>query len=195
MRLVKTEKGFTLIELLIVIVIIGILAGVLVAVIDPDTQQNRARDAAVQATINKVALAVGGYVSAYGEAPADDELIGNLNANAQEVGTTCSGDAETLVCEFTVQGVDLPAATSDSACAANGYDPQGAAASGTACNFVYFREADDDPDFKIGAKSFGRTENMFVYSSSLSAQRSDCPSISTTWGIEQNADGDDVPVC
>ena len=80
------HKGFTLIELLIVIVIIGILAGILIAVIDPRTQQNRARDANVRSAINKLALHVGSYVSAYGVIPDDIEFQSGLQ-NSGVAGT------------------------------------------------------------------------------------------------------------
>ena len=72
----NNQKGFTLIELLIVIVIIAILAGVLIALINPAQQQNRARDASVIATMNKVALSAQGYISSYGSAPDGANLIG-----------------------------------------------------------------------------------------------------------------------
>ena len=114
-RLLKSPKliskahhysGFTLIELLIVIVIIGILAGVLIAVINPARQQNRARDANVIATINKVVLSTQGYVAAYGAAPDEVQMFNGLQLATQS-GTTC-GTTGAFDCLFTVTGNNLP---------------------------------------------------------------------------------------
>ncbi|PIP56974.1 type II secretion system protein GspG, partial [candidate division WWE3 bacterium CG22_combo_CG10-13_8_21_14_all_39_12] len=40
----KKSFGFTLIELLVVIVVIGILAGVIIVVINPNLQQEKAKE-------------------------------------------------------------------------------------------------------------------------------------------------------
>lgn len=169
--MLKNQKGFTLIELLIVIVIIGILAGVLIAVINPAQQQNRARDAGVQATMNKVALAVEGFVSAYGRAPTDIELMGALQ-NAQDCGSagicsgnTCAGDDTT--CTFTVTGNDLK--TDDgtgSGCGANYWSGTG----NNDCAYHYYGEAvggTDETHFRITARSFGIASTVFMYDNKL----------------------------
>ena len=100
--LAKRQQGFTLIELLIVIVIIGILAGVLIAVIDPQAQQNRARDATVQATINKMALAVGGFRSAYGRSPDGYEFRSLIQGFVVGVGPANHCTAGNTICHFTM---------------------------------------------------------------------------------------------
>jgi len=102
---IKSQKGFTLIELLIVIVIIGILAGVLIAIIDPASQQNRARDAGVQASINKVVLATQGFISAYGRAPDGLEFFEGLDNVSLD--SLCGVDD--TECIFDVTGNPLPA--------------------------------------------------------------------------------------
>ena len=56
--MLNTKKGFTLIELLIVIGIIGILAGVIIAVINPTRMRNRAKDAVIKTTLEKMGLAL-----------------------------------------------------------------------------------------------------------------------------------------
>lgn len=191
MRIIKNERGFTLIELLIVIVIIGILAGVLVAVINPTQQQNRAKDAAVQATINKIALAVQGYVSAYGSAPFDREIIGSLS-NATEFGTTCTNTASPgdAVCAFDIAGVALATAANDAttnACEAQAgiYRPQTTGAVSD-CHFVYLRQSvtPADTGFKIGAKSFGKSESMFVYTSTNSKVLENCTNMTNNMAVD-----------
>ncbi|MFC1756188.1 prepilin-type N-terminal cleavage/methylation domain-containing protein [Patescibacteria group bacterium] len=156
----KNQKGFTLIELLIVIVIIGILAGVLIAIIDPTAQQNRARDAGVQASINKVALATQGFISAYGRAPEADEFIGALD-NAEDMGIAGGGAATcttgVLNCEFEVTGNPLTA----TGCDATGW--QAGVAGAGQCYFHYL--SDGASAFIIDARSYGIANTIFEYSS------------------------------
>jgi prepilin-type N-terminal cleavage/methylation domain-containing protein len=54
-------KGFTLIELLIVVSIIAVVSGVVIAVIGPDRQRSKVRDAARQKDLQVVALALEQY--------------------------------------------------------------------------------------------------------------------------------------
>ena len=168
------QKGFTLIELLIVIVIIGILAGVLIAVINPAQQQSRARDAGVQATINKVALAVEGFVSAYGRTPTDVELMGAIQ-NSQDCGAAgicaanqCAGSD--TACQFTVTGNDLKTddgtAGNADACGANNWSGTG----DLDCAYHYYGEgaAGTDPThFRIVARSFGIVNVAFLYDNKI----------------------------
>ncbi len=147
------SDGFTLVELLIVIVIIGILAGVLIAVIDPSKQSNRARDAGVQAAINKVALATEGYVSAYGVAPDEIDFISSLQ-NVVEYNSTC-GTSNGYTCLYNVTGNTLPATCSS--------DWRG---TGTQqCYYYYYSNTGDTDktDFEIYAKSYGRPTKVFRY--------------------------------
>lgn len=162
-RIVK-ERGFTLIELLIVIVIIGILAGVVISIINPAKQQNRAKDANVQAAMNKAALAIQGYNSAYGTYPDGLNVLQSLT-NAVAIGTTCVANGDTCVYQFqssgtAIQNLDLPATS----CGTNGY------AAGTGqCYYVYSRLPAGGPytSFVIFAKSFGST-GVFRYNSTTS---------------------------
>ncbi len=155
-KTIQSASGFTLIELLIVIVIIGILAGVLISVINPTAQQNRARDANVKALINKVALAAQGYVSAYGSAPNDVQLLASLSSTTGASGTySCTGSDN--ICAFDISGTSFP-----STCAANQYQPT--AAGTAACHFVYTAtNAGTAPDFRIDAPSFGIALTWFEY--------------------------------
>jgi prepilin-type N-terminal cleavage/methylation domain-containing protein len=152
------EKGFTLIELLIVIVIIGILAGVLISVINPAQQTNRARDAGVQAAINKVALGTEGFVSAYGHTPDGDQFIGALQ-NATEVGVTCA--AAGLTCQFDVTGNVLPVTCSNNGWSGTGTDQ---------CHYQYEvigADATTSTSFNVYAKSFGIAATVFKYTNTL----------------------------
>ena len=54
----KLSFGFTLVELLIVIAIIAIVSGVVIAVINPERQRAKVRDAARQKDLQVVALAL-----------------------------------------------------------------------------------------------------------------------------------------
>lgn len=174
----KSAKGFTLIELLIVIVIIGILAGVLIAIIDPATQQNRARDAGVQATINKVVLSAQGYISAYGSVPTDLQFLAALS-NATDSGTSCDGTdtgADLYDCYFTITGNALPATCSGTAPTATG--------TGTVqCSFRYFAPCGStDPDcsqFQIFGKSYGIAETVFRYDNTV-GEIQECDDTGTT---------------
>jgi prepilin-type N-terminal cleavage/methylation domain-containing protein len=168
----NSASGFTLIELLIVIVIIGILAGVLIGVINPTAQQNKARDASVRATLNKIALATSGYMSAYGRIPMESEFLAGLT-NATDSAATCT-TANTADCTIEVTGNPLPAT-----CAATGWN--GAAGSTSQC-YYYYCGGDDAPadgalsacvfvlgppatgTYRIYAKAFG-TNNIFLYRS------------------------------
>ena len=149
----NTQKGFTLIELLIVIVIIGILAGVLISVIDPVSQQNRARDAGIEASMNKVVLATEGYVSAYGFVPDDVQFINQFkDGTVTERGTTCSQTTGNPDCEFSVSANTLPATCSSTW-----------AGTGTAqCYFRYLAE-DATSNFAIYAKSAGLEGIVFKF--------------------------------
>lgn len=161
MKKYYSQKGFTLIELLIVIVIIGILAGVLISVIDPGAQQNRAKDANVKATINKVGLATQGFISAYGRVPTDVEFMGSLSDTATDPLASCEGSD--YVCNFTVSGNSLPLS-----CAADNFTN-----STTLTNQCYYHYVGDapaagvDPHFQIHAASYGISGTTFVFDNLL----------------------------
>lgn len=162
--MIKKQQGFTLIELLIVIVIIGILAGVLISVIDPVSQQNRARDAGIEASINKVVLATEGYVSAYGDVPDEVQFIAQFKTGTvtDSTGAACTtvGSAD---CTFSVTGNGLP-----ENCGATGWsgevDP-----GGNQCYFRYEASPGADPAnsaFTIYAKSAGLDATVFKFENS-----------------------------
>lgn len=156
---VKKNSGFTLIELLIVIVIIGILAGVAISVIDPKKQQDRAHDASIKATMNKVALSTEGYVSAYGEAPPPKQFIEGLK-NVKE-GHTCIGNGtDDVECVFQIEGNPLPPFCNDEGW--QGLNPE----AGVECFYYYVRPESDAADrtqFNIFARSFGLSNSIFKY--------------------------------
>src|SRR3989344_4804781 len=163
----NTQKGFTLIELLIVIVIIGILAGVLISVINPAQQTNRARDAGVQASMNKVALATEGFISAYGRAPTGADFIGALqNVTAAGIAGAGCGAADEY-CLYSVTGNPLPDGTgSAGGCGSTNY-------SGTGTGQCYYRfermGGATGTSFNIYARSFGIADSVFKYTNTAGA--------------------------
>lgn len=149
----NSQKGFTLIELLIVIVIIGILASVLISVIDPTSQQNRAKDAGIEAAINKVVLATEGYVSAYGSVPTDVQFLAQFrDSSVTERATTCQQTTGDPDCEFSVVGNTLPATCNTTW-------------SGTGTSQCYFRYSATagTGNFAIYAKSAGLEGVVFKF--------------------------------
>jgi prepilin-type N-terminal cleavage/methylation domain-containing protein len=156
----RTDNGgFTLIELLIVILIIGILAGVLIAVINPSVQQNRARDAGVKATMNKVALATEGFISAYGRPPHGNEFIASLSNSSPFDDTACVSSADT--CLFSVEGNPLSTGECDADNYTNG--------AGTGACYYYYVGDDSDNTFLIYGASFGIVDTTFMYDSDAGA--------------------------
>jgi prepilin-type N-terminal cleavage/methylation domain-containing protein len=105
MKRFNASSGFTLIELLLVIAIIGILAGVMLAVINPAEQQNKARDGVTVSVLNKLGLAIGGYVSAYGVTPTWAQLTAlsqqTLTPDATPRTAAQNGAVATLACAAT----------------------------------------------------------------------------------------------
>lgn len=81
------QGGFTLIELLLVIVILGILAGVVITVINPAAQQNRARDAVLKSSMEKIGLAINADWSAYQRYPS----CADLNSAVQQTVAVVAG--------------------------------------------------------------------------------------------------------
>jgi prepilin-type N-terminal cleavage/methylation domain-containing protein len=172
-KLKLNNSGFTLIELLIVIVIIGILAGVVIGVLNPVQQQNRARDASVQSSLNKMALAGKSlFVSSprtNNRAPTAQEFaagVGNYQAPVGGAGVTdCATlahatDAGPIECHFTIQGLTLP-----SNCA-NAYNGDGGGTSDVQCNFVYYRDdatGGTGDMVRMGARGAAEPYRMFIY--------------------------------
>lgn len=157
--MLKNQKGFTLIELLIVIVIIGILAGVLIAIIDPTSQQNRARDAGVQASMNKIVLATQGFISAYGRAPTADEFEGSLD-NITAV--ACDDLVDVDTCVFTVTGNPLPMLCNTT----------WSGSGNNQCNYYYEKDlAGVASTFRIVARSYGIASTTFDYTNTIGEMR------------------------
>lgn len=153
----RNQKGFTLIELLIVIVIIGILASVLISVIDPTSQQNRARDAGIEAALNKTVLATEGFISAYGGAPDEVQFLNQFKTGTvSDAAATCAL-AGGFECFFTVTGNKIPGTCLSGLPTWFG--------TGTAdCAFRY--EANDplsNGEFQIYAKSAGLEGRIFRF--------------------------------
>lgn len=97
-----SKKGFTLIELLIVISIIGILAVALLPQIL--SAPASARDAAKQAGLNQIALALEQYNAAAGSYPNASISTGECMVNGA---ATSPGDAQTALKEYFKNG-DIP---------------------------------------------------------------------------------------
>ncbi len=179
----KDAKGFTLIELLIVIVIIGILAGVLVAVINPAAQQNRARDATVQAGLNKMALAVGSFNAAYGRLPSTTEFGGIIDG--ETAAPTCALAAGVVTCTYTMTSIPLPTvncSANQNCCAAspNNFVGNGdAAGDETPCVFRYSGDTATGR-FRIWGKSYGISNGTFLYDSTDGGQIKQCDNLNAT---------------
>lgn len=116
-KLIKShETGFTLIELLIVIVIIGILAAVMLVVINPTRIQNRAKNATIKSTLNKLGFALSGARAATGQLPNNSKVLFEFE---NTTAVACVGNT-TLNCQFTYSSVQLP-----STCSTNYYSGDG----------------------------------------------------------------------
>lgn len=154
----KSQMGFTLIELLIVIVIIGILAGVLLTVLNPVQQQNRARDASLRSTMNKMALATKAIIasSSTGNIPTNAEFFASLSNVNQTEANTCR-TLLTAPCFVTVTGINLPTDCS----ANNGYNGTGAGV----CKVNYWTStvAGQPQHFRLAVKSFANPRGIFLY--------------------------------
>lgn len=172
MKRLSRSHAFTLIELLIVIVIIGVLAGVLLAVLRPQEQINRAKDATTKASMNKIALSIKGNISAYNRVPTGWGMLSGLsNANGVDnsgttitaAGTYCTNPTiGATLCQFRIVGSTLPAT-----CATTG----GFTYSGdntVACNFFYYAPDVAANAFRLIAKSWG-SNYVFVYESDSGA--------------------------
>lgn len=152
----KTATGFTLIELLIVISILGILSGVLIAVVNPTTQRNRARDATIKATMNKIALATQSYISAYGSVPTELGFINNLRGATPYNSSDCADTSEDTdaLCRFSITGTPLPETCGFTYYSGNGSNP---------CWFFYYAPNNPGITFSISAKAYGMINTMFRY--------------------------------
>ncbi|PIZ44350.1 hypothetical protein CO180_04405 [candidate division WWE3 bacterium CG_4_9_14_3_um_filter_41_6] len=58
-----SSRGFTLIELLVVVVVLGILVGVVIVVINPNVQQEKAKEGVIKGNVDKIGQALIGCVS------------------------------------------------------------------------------------------------------------------------------------
>lgn len=176
----QKSKGFTLIELLIVIVIIGILAGVLIAIIDPELQQDRARNASVQANLNKMALAIGAFRSTFGRVPADADFnfgsTESLINNSAAVSGCGVAPISTTDGQCVFELTNAPLATG--LCAADRWS----SGTGNNCAYRYCAGIDTTPtdgtvagctanvttapevEFRLFAKVFG-SPNVYMYNS------------------------------
>jgi len=91
-QLSAVNSGFTLIELLIVIAIIGILAAILIAVIDPASQQKKARDAIRKQHIAQIGKLAESYFAENSDYPTEAELKSGDYVKVWPDDTPKSGD-------------------------------------------------------------------------------------------------------
>ena len=68
-RFDRGNSGFTLIELLVVIAVVGVLAGAVIAIINPNAQFARARDAKRKVDLKQIRSALGRYKIVNGTYP------------------------------------------------------------------------------------------------------------------------------
>lgn len=177
--MLKQNDGFTLIELLIVVVIIGLLAGVLISIIDPTGAQNRAKDATVMSTINKLALSAEGFVSAYGTAPSATEFEGGVK-DGSITAQACDDATDTDTCMFSITGNSLP-----DDCGVNGWSGH-VDTGGAQCYYMYERTGSTSGQFTIVGKAFGREGKVFKYDNSVGAMEvCDATSINTCTQLNQ----------
>lgn len=156
----QNNKAFTLVELLIVIVIIAILAGVVITVINPIAQQNRAKDAVIVSSINKIVLATQAYISAYGVTPKASDFFNGLTS-ASTGPSTCNSNTD---CLFTLTSAALPSTCSSTTYLGNGT---------IQCNFYYVLTGTSS--YNIVAKAHG-SDSLYVYrSSNTSSKMQICP--------------------
>lgn len=115
------RKAFTLIELLIVIGIVGVISGTVLVVVNPTKQRDKANDAVMLATMEKLSLALeASYGSTFSYPSSCAELASVSSSNV-----VCS--SANL---FTVNGVALPQTCTSQTQYANG--------GSTACKFYYY---------------------------------------------------------
>jgi len=79
----KFQKGFTLVELLVVIALVAILAAIAIVIINPAKLQDRAKDGALKATLDKIGLTASGIAVTNDTQnfPAIADLAASLGTN------------------------------------------------------------------------------------------------------------------
>ena len=87
MRKQFVHKGFTLIELLVVIAVVGVLAGAVIAIINPNAQFARARNAQRKTDLREIANALLRYATSRGVYPS----TGGAWCNTANIGTYVCG--------------------------------------------------------------------------------------------------------
>jgi len=100
-----TKKAFTLIELLIVISIIAILSAVLISVLNPIKQQEKAKDAVIIASMEKVVGSIEAYQNAFAKPPTCLKLTNSELKNVTAASTCADSFAAGT---FTLSGVKTP---------------------------------------------------------------------------------------
>jgi prepilin-type N-terminal cleavage/methylation domain-containing protein len=98
-KFLERSKGFTLVELMVVIAIIGILAVVALGIVRG--AQQRAKDAALQATASNITTALEAFYAIESEYPAQlADMKGVVLDNEPKLPTGCASVADTGNCSI-----------------------------------------------------------------------------------------------
>jgi len=120
-----------------------------------------ASDARIQSNINKIALAVTGFASAYGRTPNDIEILGALqfaNDSGALSPNNCIGGNNDKLCNLVISGSSLP-----NNCGSNRWSGNGT----SGCTYHYFGDVGGStPEhFRISVKAHGTHNSVYVYDS------------------------------
>jgi prepilin-type N-terminal cleavage/methylation domain-containing protein len=172
----KKEEGFTLIESLVVLVVIGILFFFLIDALNIDALQNKAKNAALQSTLAKIALSVNGFINAYTRVPNETEFLESLTSRSDEFKERCTIlGLENYECIFRPPSRQLPNSCDLSGWRSDKDDTK-------PCYMRYYggsalySNGIDKSNYRLYTKMFGKDNAFYVYDSTSSGLLYKCPS-------------------